>query len=145
MRTRTQLSAIILFLLVAATVLMAQEPSNVTIKKVTAPNTSPASGKDMYLNYCASCHGKDGAGNGPAAPALKMPVTNLTTLAKNNKGVFPVAHVSTLLTAGDGPAHGSVDMPVWGPVFRSMKPGDQAQMQQRVVNLTKYLESLQVK
>ncbi len=145
MRTRTQLSAIILFLFAAAGLMMAQEKSNVTIKKVPAPQTSPASGKEMYISYCASCHGKDGTGNGPAAPALKMPATNLTTLAKNNKGVFPAAHVSTLLTAGDGPAHGSADMPIWGPVFRSMKPGDQAQMQQRIVNLTNYLESLQVK
>jgi len=125
--------------------MVGQEQSNVTIKKVPAPHTSPASGKEMYINYCASCHGKTGTGDGPAAAALKVPVSNLTTLAKNNKGEFPAAHVSTMLTAGDGPAHGSADMPVWGPVFRSMKTGDQAQVQQRVVNLTNYLETLQVK
>ena len=143
MRTRTQLSAIILFL-IAAGLVMAQQQSNVTIKKAPAPNTSPASGKEMYLSYCASCHGKNGTGNGLAAPALKMPATDLTELSKQNKGVFPAAHVNTILTVGDGAAHGSAEMPVWGPVFRSFKPGDQAQVQQRVTNLTQYLESLQI-
>lgn len=145
MRTRTQLSAVVFILFAAVGVMMGQEQSKVTIKKVPAPHTSPASGKEMYINYCASCHGKDGKGNGPAAAAFKIPVTDLTTLAKGNKGVFPSAHVSTMLTEGDGPAHGSADMPVWGPVFRSMNAGDEAQVQQRVVNLTDYLKSLQVK
>ena len=145
MRTRTQFSAIILILFAVTGLVMAQEQTNMTIKKVPAPQTSPASGQEMYINYCASCHGRDGTGNGPAVGALKAPATNLTTLAKENKGTFPAAHVSTILRAGDGQAHGAVDMPVWGPVFRSLKPGDQAQVQQRVANLTKYLESLQVK
>lgn len=29
-----------------------------------------ASGEQLYLNYCASCHGNEGAGDGPAAAAL---------------------------------------------------------------------------
>ena len=41
------------------------------MKRVPAPYTRASSGKDMYLAYCASCHGKDGKGNGPAASALK--------------------------------------------------------------------------
>jgi len=28
-------------------------------------------GVDLYRAYCASCHGKDGKGHGPVAPALK--------------------------------------------------------------------------
>ena len=30
-------------------------------------------GKDLFEFYCASCHGRDGKGNGPVAPALKTP------------------------------------------------------------------------
>jgi cytochrome c553 len=30
------------------------------IKHAPAARTSPASATDMYVNYCAACHGKDG-------------------------------------------------------------------------------------
>ena len=116
------------------------------IKHVPAAYTDPTSGKTMYEAYCASCHGADGKGDGPAAPALKMPVTNLTTLAVKNGGAFPAAHVAAILQ-GDGstPAHGSKEMPVWGPIFHTMGGHSQAQVQLRIRNLTQYLESIQVK
>jgi mono/diheme cytochrome c family protein len=58
---------------VLVTVLSGQEvpssgESKASVKKVPAPYTRASSGKDMYVTYCASCHGKDGKGNGPAAP-----------------------------------------------------------------------------
>jgi|SRR5450631_1397443 mono/diheme cytochrome c family protein len=116
------------------------------IKHVPAPYTDPSSGKEMYVQYCASCHGMDGKGDGPAAPALKVPTTNLTTLAAKNGGAFPAAHVSAVIQ-GDSmtPAHGSKDMPVWGPIFHSMGGHSQAQVQLRIRNLTTYLESIQTK
>ncbi len=143
MRARTLISAIIpVFLLVG---LGLTQDKNVKINKVSAPPTSPASGEQMYVSYCASCHGKDGKGSGPASPALKIPATDLTTLAKQNKGTYPSAHVSTILKGGSVPAHGSPDMPVWGPIFRSLSTGHQSEVQQRIMNLTKYIESMQVK
>jgi hypothetical protein len=42
-------------------------------------------------------------------------------------------------------AHGNKDMPVWGPVFLQMGTHDAAQVQLRIRNLTKYLESIQQK
>jgi mono/diheme cytochrome c family protein len=145
MRVRTLISAIIALFFVLPGLSPAQEKSNVKINKVPAPPTSPASGEDMYRSYCASCHGKDGKGNGPAAPALKTAPTDLTQLAKQNKGVFPAAHVSTILQGGAVAAHGSAEMPVWGPIFRSVSAGSQAQVLQRSANLTKYIESMQAK
>lgn len=117
-----------------------------TIEKKTAPQTSPASGAEMYVNYCATCHGKTGKGDGPAASALKVAPPDLTLLAHNHQGKFPWASVKQAI-AGDAnlPAHGSKDMPVWGPVFRSLSHGDQSVVQLRIDNLTKYLESLQAK
>jgi mono/diheme cytochrome c family protein len=117
-----------------------------TIKHVPAAYTSPSSGKDMYNSYCASCHGVDGKGDGPAAPALKLTATNLTTLAAKNGGTFPAAHIAAVIQ-GDAmtPAHGSKDMPVWGPIFMSIGGHSQAQVQLRIRNLTNYLESIQVK
>jgi hypothetical protein len=102
----------------------------------------------MYMAYCASCHGQDGEGNGPAAAALKTHPTNLTILAAKNGGKFPEVHVVAVIK-GDNltPAHGNKAMPVWGPVFLSMStsPHDTAQEQMRLSNLTKYLESIQAK
>src|SRR5208337_85064 len=88
-----------------------------TTSKVTIPVTkTPAtSGKQMYVNYCAPCHGVDGRGQGPVAPALKTPPTDLTVLSRNNHGKFPDAHIATVLQDGaEISAHGSAEMPVWG-------------------------------
>jgi mono/diheme cytochrome c family protein len=116
------------------------------IKKVPAQRTSAASGEEMYVSYCAVCHGKDGKGDGPAASALKVPPTDLTTLAAKNNGKFPAPHVSSTIKGDDlVAAHGSKDMPVWGPVFRSMSSGSSAEVQLRINNLTNYIESLQAK
>lgn len=115
------------------------------VKKKPIQHTSAASGVEMYNSYCAACHGKDGKGNGPAAAALKTPPTDLTELAKKNNGKFPAEHIATVLRAGVSGAHGSADMPVWGPLFSQVSSHDDSIVQMRVSNLIKYLESLQVK
>jgi mono/diheme cytochrome c family protein len=116
------------------------------IKQVPAPYTAPTSGKEMYVAYCASCHGKEGKGDGPAASALKAPATDLTTLAKHNNGKFPILHVSEVISGEHmSNVHGSRDMPVWGNVFLAMHGHDSRWVQMRVSNLTHYIESLQVK
>ena len=113
------------------------------IRHVAAPQTSPASGEENYRAYCAACHGMKG--NGPAAPALKIPATDLTRLSANAGGKFPTMHVESMIRNADSPAHGSKDMPVWGPVFRSMSSGNQSQVELRIANLAKYIETLQNK
>ncbi len=116
------------------------------VKKVPPTYTDPSSGKGMYTAYCASCHGVDGKGDGPAAAALKTPPTNLTLLAVKNGGTFPDAHIMQIIR-GDSmtAAHGNEDMPVWGPMLMTMGQHDTAQVQLRIRNLTKYLESIQQK
>ena len=47
-------------------------------------------GKIEYQSNCASCHGMDAKGDGPVSKELKTHPTDLTLLAKKNKGVFPV-------------------------------------------------------
>jgi mono/diheme cytochrome c family protein len=108
--------------------------------------TSPASGQEMYTAYCAVCHGTDGKGAGPAASALKVPPTDLTTLSKNNGGKFPDMKVLSTISGKSGvPAHGSREMPVWGSLFWNLSHGHEGEVQQRESNLTTYIESLQAK
>jgi|SRR5579859_2191683 len=115
------------------------------IKHVPVKAVSPVSGKEMYTQYCAVCHGKDGKGGGPAASALKVPPTDLTVLSKNNGGKYPALKVSGAIREPDRPSHGSKEMPVWGNLFWSMSGGHASEVQQRMANLTDYIESLQVK
>ncbi|HVP43869.1 MAG TPA: cytochrome c [Terriglobales bacterium] len=138
-------TAIILLITLGAAV-MAQEAAKPQVKKVPAEYTSASSGEEMYQTYCASCHGKDGRGQGPAAPALKSTPTDLTLLAKKNGGKFPRDHFSAVLTGKAAvTAHGSQEMPVWGKIFWKMSEGHQSEVQQRVFNLSSYVQSLQQK
>lgn len=135
-------------LLVATTVVLAQDKAaaKTEVKKVPIQQTSAASGKEMYDMYCAPCHGTDGKGAGPAASAMKSAPTDLTQLAKKHDGKYPSAFVAGVLRFGSGPAsHGSADMPVWGPLFRSLDKYHDSVEQQRVSNLTSYIETLQAK
>jgi mono/diheme cytochrome c family protein len=132
-----------------AMIAMAQQPApsqEKVIKHVPVKPTSAASGQEMYNSYCAVCHGTDGKGAGPAASALKVPPTDLTALAAKNGGKYPALHVSSVLRGeAELPAHGSKDMPVWGPLFRHLSQGHDAEVQQRIANLNQYVESLQKK
>lgn len=115
------------------------------VKKEPIGMTSAASGSEMFNSYCAPCHGKDGKGNGPAATSLRNPPANLTQLAKKNNGKFPADHVASVLRNGVSGAHGSSDMPVWGPLFSTVSGRDDSITQMRIANLTRYLEAIQEK
>jgi len=119
----------------------AQDPQ---VKKEPIQQTSATSGAEMYKTYCAACHGKSGRGDGPAAAELKVPPTDLTLLAKNNGGKYPEDKVAATLRFGaKAPAHGTPDMPTWGPLFRSLKQGDDSMVNLRISNLVKYIKTLQ--
>lgn len=121
-----------------------------TVVKKPIQHTSSASGEEMYLSYCAACHGTRGKGDGPAAAALKQPPADLTVLAKNNNGNFPANRVTQVLNFGvEAPAHGSKDMPIWRDLLKSLHGSDMrfkdALVQTRIANLTDYVKSLQAK
>ena len=101
-------------------------------------------GGALYVAYCASCHGRDAKGNGPAAAALKVTPPDLTTLSQSHGGKFPRELVEKTIL-GEDPvaiAHGSREMPVWGPIFGQIE-WDQDLRNVRVRNLSDYLESIQ--
>lgn len=129
------------FLLLASlfTLLVVRNPAR-------AAKAEPA-GKQLYLQYCASCHGTDGRGDGPAAAALKTPPTDLTTIAQRNGGKFDERQ---LMASIDGErfvaAHGSREMPVWGQVFdeelKSSRHAERVRLLRAQV-LVDYLRTLQ--
>jgi mono/diheme cytochrome c family protein len=120
----------------------AQKPK---IKTVPAVPIQSVDGPDNFHAYCAVCHGADAKGNGPAAPAMKAKVPDLTTFAARHDGKFNAVHVEQIITGvgkTPSPAHGVEEMPIWGEVFRSE---DRAKTAMRVGNLVKYIQSIQAK
>jgi mono/diheme cytochrome c family protein len=132
----------LLFPFLALAYLMAGDKVN--IKKTPATYTFAGSGQEMYMSYCAACHGRDAKGNGPAAPALKTAPTDLTTLTLRNDNKFPGMRVSGILRGNvELVSHGSVDMPIWGPILKTVSAGNPQGAELRITNLTDYIKSIQ--
>ena len=127
--------------------------------EVEKPLIGSLRGADLFVSYCASCHGRDAKGNGPMAGALKVPPSDLTRIAIHNRGTFPMANVQKIIEGGEQPGtgtgatgsssggHGSRDMPVWGPIFSRVTvtpSGQDADLGRvRIDNLARYLREIQ--
>jgi len=117
------------------------------IKNPPQPAVRPIEGASIFRNNCAACHGLDGRGKGPLSRVLKQDVPDLTRLSQRNGGVFPAVHVRNTIEFGADtlvPAHGSKDMPIWGPIFHEID-SDQDFGNVRLENITRFLESIQRK
>jgi mono/diheme cytochrome c family protein len=103
-------------------------------------------GRDLFRAYCAACHGENARGNGPVASSLKGKVPDLTRVAERRGGTFPLPQVERIIAGEEtvATAHGSREMPIWGPIFGQVQR-DQNLGKIRVRNLAKYLESIQGK
>ena len=104
-------------------------------------------GRTLYLRYCASCHGREGRGDGPVAPALGEKPTDLTQIAATHGGTFPFLAVCEAI---DGTrsvrAHGVSEMPIWGEAFQSdtSSPLEQQLLAGgRIIVIARYLRTLQ--
>ena len=113
------------------------------IKKEPIKPLTDVSGAATFNDYCTVCHGPAGKGDGPVAKSLVKPPTDLTQITKRNNGKYPDAAVKMHIT-GDTvvAAHGTRDMPIWGPVFKST---DGTVVELRLKNLVDYIETLQAK
>ena len=115
------------------------------IKKVAPRPTTAISGKVLYGQYCAVCHGVDGTGAGPAASALKQRPTDLTQMSRQNKGAFPEENFKKMMNGEvSTSAHGTADMPIWGTEFRNSTTNPSL-VQDRIFSLMNYIEDMQVK
>ena len=116
-----------------------------TIKRVPARAIDSLAGQDLFRQYCAVCHGTAAKGDGPAAAALKVKPADLTQISRKNGNKYPEVRVQRVINGEDAvEAHGSREMPVWGPIFRQFSANKDLGAV-RVYNLVMYIAQIQAK
>ena len=72
-------------------------------------------GAQLYKRFCASCHGPDGAGDGPVAASLRNRPPDLAGISARRGGQFPEDKLRQIIDGRAGvAAQGAREMPVWG-------------------------------
>ena len=131
------------FVLGAATALFAGAGA----AQFEAVSLADYSGEEIFLNYCAACHGESGRGDGPVARGLVAVVPDLTAITRRY-GEFPAMRVRDTID-GRGAridAHGTRTMPVWGYEFWVEEGGDvvaEREMKATIAKLVDYVRSIQ--
>ena len=103
-------------------------------------------GKKYFVRYCASCHGIDGAGDGPVAKSLAKPPANLRLLGDKYGVPLPAARIAQFI---DGRAairaHGTTDMPVWGEQLYATGEGQRGELgiSEVIGKIVAYLNTIQ--
>lgn len=104
-------------------------------------------GRQFYVEACASCHGDNARGDGPQAASLSAPPSDLTLIRKRRDGRFPLGELEEIID-GRGPSslHASGDMPRWGERFAEEEGGDpmtEELIRGRVRMILDYLDAVQ--
>lgn len=106
------------------------------------------SGEELFMRYCAACHGSDARGTGPVAQTLNKLVPDLSRLSELNGGEFPAGAIREAIDGRSmAISHGTRQMPVWGYEFwvdegaDIVAEGTAGEMIDRIVV---YLESVQM-
>ena len=114
-----------------------QDPASANSKQV-------ARGRVLYLEYCVSCHGITGEGDGPVARSLTTPPANLRRLAERFGNPLPEDTVARCIDGrAEVKAHGPRDMPVWGTRFYYKSGGNERLVRRWIGQLVAYLQSIQ--
>jgi mono/diheme cytochrome c family protein len=94
---------------------------------VAVPALASAQGADLgrieYMSNCAQCHGIEAKGDGIIAEYLTVAPPDLTTIQRDNDGVFPFRWLYEVIEGGrvSGP-HGTREMPAWGDRYAADAP-----------------------
>lgn len=105
-------------------------------------------GAPYFRSYCASCHGLDGKGGGPAASSLRTKPADLTLISARRDGTFPDGEIAKFIDGRfDLAAHGSREMPIWGERLSEGIPDGRsadAIARGKILVIVEYLKSIQV-
>ncbi|MCV6591617.1 MAG: c-type cytochrome, partial [Silicimonas sp.] len=75
-------------------------------------------GAAAFAAHCAGCHGASAAGDGPTAALMSIAPADLTRLASDNGGMFPMVRVIEKIDGtADVAAHGGA-MPMFGMLLQ---------------------------
>lgn len=137
---RIFISAVVAAMLFSASSLGADDQKKLKVTPVKPLQS--VQGVDTYKEYCASCHGLTGKGDGPAVVALKVAPNDLAKVSQRHNGKYPADWMLSMLQGKAAiAAHGTTDMPVWGPVFRSFESEQATRL--RLFNLVEYIKTMQ--
>jgi len=71
-------------------------------------------GESLYFEFCASCHGASGRGDGPNAASIGKTPADLTLIRARNGGTFPMAYVISTIDGYTRAEEGNLTMPEFG-------------------------------
>lgn len=108
----------------------------------------PIDGRTAFENDCASCHGNDARGGGNFGRQLIQQPPDLTLLAVNNGGIFPLNYVMSTIDGFARAPHFSGAMPEFGAgdmgdIVIVENDGLGTPVPMRLLALADYLESVQ--
>lgn len=113
-----------------------------------APEPTLPTGRALFMENCAACHGAGGRGDGPMASGLPRPPADLTRLSASGKP-FPAVHVMSYIDGYFRQDDPRQVMPEFSTVFTGptlhVDTGDGilTPTPQPLVALSDYLETLQ--
>ena len=119
---------------------------------VAAPGfAAPDPGQLAYGQMCADCHGADARGDGPKAALLSVAPADLTALARQAGGVFPLGRVVGAIEGADRAGFHREPVPM--PAFGTLVGGDSAALDTPggtvlftrgvILSIAEYLQGLQ--
>jgi len=110
-------------------------------------DTLDLSGEELFMRYCASCHGSDARGTGPVARTMSKMVPDLTGLRERAGGEFPAVFVRDAIDGRSmAISHGTRQMPVWGYEFWVEEGADvvaERSAREIINRIVSYVESIQ--
>jgi mono/diheme cytochrome c family protein len=134
-------------MLAALTALAMATPPRTSAQQTSEAILGGSDGGSIFRTYCASCHGTEAKGDGPLAENLRIRPSDLTSIAKRNKGEFDSDKVHRIIDGREPvKGHGGTDMPVWGDAFKRSHEGfSEAAVKARIDAIVAFLKSVQAK
>jgi len=123
---------------------------NLKVVVVPARSTDDLDGAALFEAYCASCHGADLKGYGPAGRLTRVPPIDLTVCAaghttQRDRALHIVASLGEVHSVPSTRSmdETTLDMPDWLPLFKAMSHMSHAEAALRIANVSNYIASLQ--